>query len=71
MEGKRELTVGIITLQWNQCIEDINQNHLQKILDQTKLQYGRLTNKLQREKCPKEISEIESSSHKVLYETAL
>jgi hypothetical protein len=71
MENKRDLKIELMIVQFNQLIEEMNQNHRQKVLDHVKMQYGNLVDKIQRQKCQKEITDLENSTRRVMDETGL
>lgn len=71
MDLRRDAAVELMTLQFNQQIEEMNKRHLQDVVIHAKRQHGRLIEELQREKNLKENSEVEKSSRKVLEETIL
>jgi len=71
IDRRRDAVIELMTLQFNQQIEDMNQRHLQDVVNHTRRQYGRLVDELQREKSRKEGDEVEKSSRKVLEDTVL
>lgn len=71
MDLRRDAAVELMTLQFNQQIEEMNKRHLQDVVIHAKRQHGKLIEELQREKNLKESSEVEKSSRKVLEETIL